>query len=421
MTGSPEGPDPKTGRLGGEGRVTIMESGDAPEAGSFRLEARTWLEENFPSSLRGGRFIMAHTQDEGEAPSEDYLLWKKRMGERGFSAPTWPKQYGGAGLAATDAEILAEEMTAAGAFNPIGGLGIMMLGPTLLEFGTDEQKARFVPPIVMGEVEWCQGFSEPGAGSDLASLRTRCEDKGDHFLVNGQKIWTSFAHVADWCFCLVRTDTTRKQSGISFLLIEMTSPGVEVRPIPLINGVSHFCETFFTDVAVPKENLVGEVNRGWTIAKRLLQHERSGLSAQRNVANVEQGLPSLARDYIGTDEKGRIADPDLRSRIVRHEMREETYRLAMKHRMAEAEEGLEGSAPLSSLKNLGAGVAQELNELAVEILGHASEGWEGAGYDEDEIELVRGWLYSKCFSIYGGSHEIQNNILSKRDLRLPEA
>lgn len=391
------------------------------EDGQFRQDARSWLAENFPASLRGSRFIMAHTQSEDHKPSEDYLLWKKRVGEKGWSAPTWPVEYGGGGLSGAEADILIEEMDAVGAFNPIGGLGIMMLGPTLLEFGSEEQKQRFVPPIVRGEVEWCQGFSEPGAGSDLASLRTRCEDKGDHFLVNGQKIWTSFAHVSDWCFCLVRTDTSRKQGGISFLLIDMTSPGVEARPISLINGVSHFCETFLTDVEVPKENLVGELNQGWTIAKRLLQHERSGLSAQRNVANVEQGLPTLAREYVGTDGEGRIADLDLRSRMVGHEMRGEAYRLALRHRSQEAEAGVESTAPLSSLKNLGAGIAQELNELAVEILGHASGGWDGPGYSEEEIELIRGWLYSKCFSIYGGSHEIQNNILAKRELNLPGA
>lgn len=385
----------------------------------FRDEARTWIADNFPTSLRGTQFIMAHTQNEGEEPSADYKSWKSRMADKGWSAATWPVEYGGGGLTMTQADILAEEMAAAGAFNPIGGLGIMMLGPTLLEYGTDEQKARFIPSIIRGESEWCQGFSEPGAGSDLASLRTRCEDKGDHFLVNGQKIWTSFAHVSDWCFCLVRTDTTRKQGGISFLLIDMKAPGVEVRPIPLINGVSHFCETFLTDVKVPRKNLVGEVNQGWEIAKRLLQHERSGLSSQRNVANVEQGLPNLACTYVGTDEGGKIADPDLRCRIVQHQMRDESYRLAMRQRAAEAEAGLPCSAPLSSLKNLGAGIAQELNELAVEILGASGTGWDGAGYAEDEIELVRDWLYSKCFSIYGGSHEIQNNILAKRDLRLP--
>ncbi|WP_082826104.1 acyl-CoA dehydrogenase family protein [Croceicoccus estronivorus] len=387
----------------------------------FRQQAQDWLTENFPPSLRGGRFIMPHTQEEGSSPSADYLLWKQRMAAKGWSVPTWPSEYGGGGLSIRQAEILAEEMTRAGAFNPIGGLGIMMLGPTLLEYGNDEQKARHIPPIVRGEVEWCQGFSEPGAGSDLAALRTRCEDKGDHFLINGQKIWTSFAHVSDWCFCLVRTDTSVKQAGISFLLIDMKTPGVEARPIELINGVSHFCETFFTDVKVPKENLVGRVNQGWEIAKRLLQHERSGLSSQRNVANVEQGLPHLAREYVGTDDAGRIADADLRTRIVQHMMRQEAYGLALKHRNAEIEAGQDGTAPMSSLKNLGAGVAQELNELAVEILGHAGTGNRGPGFSNTELELTSGWLYSKCFSIYGGSHEIQNNILAKRELGLPGA
>ncbi len=385
----------------------------------FRASARQWLAENFPPSLKGGKFFLRHTEE--EEPGPDYYLWKGRMADKGWGVPTWPARYGGGGLTSQQAEILAEEMAQAGAFNPIGGLGVMMLGPTVLEFGTEEQKLRHIPPIARGEREWCQGFSEPGAGSDLASLRTRCEDKGDHFLVNGQKIWTSFAHIADWCFCLVRTDTSRKQAGISFLLIDMRSEGVEARPISLINGVSHFCETFFTDVKVPKENLLGEVNAGWGIAKRLLQHERNGLSAQRNVANVDRGLPDLAREYVGTDDKGRIVDTDLRARLVAHMMRQQAYRLTLKHRNAEIEAGLEGSAQMSVLKNLGARVAQNLNELAVEILGLAGLGWEGPGFTEEELELTSGWLYSKCFSIYGGSHEIQNNITAKRVLALPDA
>ncbi|MGE4410838.1 MAG: acyl-CoA dehydrogenase family protein [Sphingobium sp.] len=387
----------------------------------FRASARQWLADNFPVSLKGGKYILPHTQEEGEKPGPDYLLWKGRMANKGWGVPTWPARYGGGGLTTCQAEILAEEMARIGAFNPIGGLGVMMLGPTVLEFGTEEQKLRHVPPIARGEIEWCQGFSEPGAGSDLASLRTRCEDKGDHFLVNGQKIWTSFAHVSDWCFCLVRTDTSRKQAGISFLLIDMRTEGVEARPISLINGVSHFCETFFTDVKVPKENLLGEVNAGWGIAKRLLQHERNGLSSQRNVANVERGLPDLARAYVGTDDEGRIADADLRARITAHMMRQHAYGLTLRHRNAGIEAGLEGSAQMSVLKNLGARVAQDLNELAVEILGIAGLGWEGPGYSEEELELTSGWLYSKCFSIYGGSHEVQNNITAKRVLALPSA
>ncbi|MBP6111403.1 MAG: acyl-CoA dehydrogenase family protein [Sphingobium sp.] len=385
----------------------------------FRASTRQWLAENFPPSLKGGKYFLRHAQDEQAAP--EYYVWRKRMADKGWGVPLWPARYGGGGLTSREAEILGEEMAQIEAFNPIGGLGVMMLGPTVLEFGTEEQKLQHIPPIARGELEWCQGFSEPGAGSDLASLRMRCEDRRDHFLVNGQKIWTSFAHIADWCFCLVRTDTSRKQGGISFLLIDMRSEGVEPRPISLINGVSHFCETFFTDVKVPKENLLGEVNGGWAIAKRLLQHERNGLSSQRNVANVERGLPELARHYVGTDAGGRIADADMRARLVSHMMRQNAYRMTLKHRNAEIEAGLEGSAPMSVLKNLGACIAQDLNELALEILGAAGLGWEGPGFNEEELELTSGWLYSKCFSIYGGSHEIQNNITAKRVLALPDA
>ncbi len=387
----------------------------------FRQVARDWIERNFPPSLKGGQFVIRHSREELAAIPADERLWKQRMGEKGWSTPTWPVAYGGGGLSLQQADILAEEMARAGAFNPIGGLGIMMLGPTLLEYGTEEQKRQHIPPIVRGELEWCQGFSEPGAGSDLAALRTRCDDMGDHFLVNGQKIWTSFAHLADWCFCLVRTDTSVKQQGITFLLIDMRTPGIDVRPIELINGVSHFCEVFLTDVRVPKANLVGRVNHGWEVAKRLLQHERSGLSARRNVANVEQGLAALARRYVGQDDEGRIRDGDLRARIVRLLMRQEAYRATLAQRGAELEAGLPGSVPMAALKNLGAGVAQELNELAVEILGVAGTGEAGAGFADDELEITSGWLYSKCLSIYGGSHEIQNNILAKRELGLPGA
>jgi acyl-CoA dehydrogenase len=386
----------------------------AAEPGSFRAHARDWLAANFPLSLKGGSAVMlAH----GDAPpGPDYDLWRERIGAIGWGVPSWPAEYGGGGLSADEADVLAEEMARAGAFNPIAGLGVMMLGPTVLEFGTHAQKLEHIPPIARGELRWCQGFSEPGAGSDLASLQTRCEDRGDHWLVNGQKIWTSFAHLADWCFCLVRTDTTRKQGGISFLLIDMRTPGVEARPIKLINGVSHFCETFLTDVRVPKDNLLGEVNAGWTIAKRLLQHERSGLSANRAVA---RDLADIAREYVSVDEQGRLADPDLRARLTDHLMTARAYALTLRRRAAEAEAGRPPTTALSVLKNLGARIAQDRGELGVEILGHNGLGWDGEGYDRAELGLVSEWLYSKCYSIYGGSHEIQNNITAKRVLELP--
>eukprot|EP01035_Chromulina_nebulosa_P005452 gene5452-7396_t len=222
----------------------------------------------------------------------DALLWKQRMGEKGWGTPTWPKEYGGGGLSSAEARVLQQEMNRIGARNPIGGMGIMMFGPTLLEYGSEEQKQRHIPPICRGEIRWCQGYSEPGAGSDLAALQTRCEDRGDHFLVNGQKVWTSGAQYADWCFCLVRTDFTTKHDGISFILFDMKTPGVEVRPIQLISGNSPFCETFLTDVKVPKENLVGELNKGWTIGKRLLIHERNSLSGGGGSAGrVAAGTP----------------------------------------------------------------------------------------------------------------------------------
>ena len=385
----------------------------------FRMAARAWLDASFPPSLRGQR-MPAGGHGEMPEPAADLAIWKQRMGETGWGVPTWPRAYGGGGLSGDQAEILAEELAAAGAFNPIGGLGVMMLGPTLLEFGTEEQKQRHVPAIARGDVIWCQGFSEPGAGSDLASLRTRCEDMGDHWLVNGQKVWTSYAHHADWCFCLVRTSTERKQGGISFLLIDMKSPGVEARPITLINGGSHFCETFFTDVRVPKDNLVGELNAGWNIAKRLLQHERNGLSSIRGSDSSGPNLPELAARYCRRDAQGRIAEADLRVRLADHLMGDRAYRLTLQRRQREEEAGLNPSTPTSTLKNLGAIIGQQRTELAMEILGLRGLGWDGDGFEDDELDIVDQWLFARCYSIYGGSHEVQNNITALRELNLPK-
>src|SRR5580658_2657471 len=256
------------------------------ELEAFRAEARSWLEENCPASLRGHPELIMEAMNRREKPTGDVELWRQRMGAKGWGTPTWPKEHGGGGLSAAEARVLGEEMARIGAANPIGGMGVIMFGPTLLEYGNDEQLRRHVPPIVKGELRWCQGYSEPGAGSDLASLQTRAEDKGDHFLVNGQKIWTSGAQYADWCFCLVRTDPkAKKHEGISFLLIDMHSPGVLARPIKMISGASGQCETFFTDVKVPKENLMGQLNGGWAIAKRLLQHERNGMGNRLGTPN----------------------------------------------------------------------------------------------------------------------------------------
>src|ERR1700761_9628658 len=285
---------------------------------AFRAEAKAWIEANFPAELKGKPNPMMREEAQKPSPAQD--AWKKAMGDKGWGTPTWPTQYGGGGLSPAEARVLQQELGRAGAYNPIGGMGVMMFGPTLLEYGTEDQKREHIPPIVRGDLQWCQGYSEPGAGSDLASLQTRAEDKGDHFLINGQKIWTSGAQFAQWCFCLVRTDTTKKHEGISFVLIDMNQPGVEVRPIQLINGTSPFCETFFTDARAEKKNLVGPLNGGWTIGKRLLQHERSGLSGGGGMFGMGKSLEQLAKEYVGVDEQGRVADADLRARVIQNDM-----------------------------------------------------------------------------------------------------
>jgi alkylation response protein AidB-like acyl-CoA dehydrogenase len=385
---------------------------------AFRAEARDWLKAHFPPALKGrGGMIMT----EGAGPQgADYQAWRKAMGEKGWGVPTWPTTYGGGGLSSAQARVLQQEMSAIGAWNPIAGMGVMMFGPTLLEYGNDEQKRRHIPPIVKGELRWCQGFSEPGAGSDLASLQTKCEDKGDHWLVNGQKIWTSGAQYADWCFCLVRTDTAKKHEGISFLLIDMKTPGVETRPIRLISGNSPFCETFFTDVTVPKENLVGPLGGGWTIAKRLLQHERSNLTGGGGFGAPRQSLPELAKTYVGADAEGRIVDTDLRARVAQNEMEGRAFQLTAMRSMVESRSNQGPTAATSIMKNAGTKIYQDRAELTLEIMGSQGLGWEGEGFNADELAAVRGWLGGKATTIYGGSFEVQNNIISKRILGLPD-
>ncbi|UZK66750.1 acyl-CoA dehydrogenase family protein [Sphingomonas sp. M1-B02] len=393
--------------------------GDAPvDAGeAFRAKVRDWLAANFPPSLKGKDNGMSAVEGPSE-PTPDEDAWRKAMGETGWGVPTWPKEYGGGGLSRAESRILQEEMTRAGASNPIGGMGVMMFGPTLLEYGSEEQKREHIPPIARAEIRWCQGYSEPGAGSDLASLQCFAEDRGDHYLVNGQKTWTSGGQWADKCFMLVRTDRTKKHEGITFLLCDMDSPGVEVKPIRLISGSSPFCETFFTDVKVPKTNRVGQEGEGWTIGKRLLQHERSSLSGGSGAGRMFAGTPlsQIAKQYVGVDGEGRIADADLRGRIVRHEMDMRAFMLTLRRASQEAKSNQGPSAATSIMKNVGARIMQERSELLIEIRGLAGLGWEGEGFGDEELRDVRTWLFGKAVSIYGGSSEIQNNVIAKRIL-----
>jgi alkylation response protein AidB-like acyl-CoA dehydrogenase len=386
----------------------------------FRAEAREWIAANFPAALKGRANPMM--REERAKPTADQEAWRIAVGEKGWGVPTWPKAYGGGGLSGGEARVLQQELNRAGAYNPIGGMGTMMFGPTLLEYGTEAQKQEHIPPIAKGEIQWCQGFSEPGAGSDLASLQCKAEDKGDHFVINGQKIWTSGAQFADWCFCLVRTDTSKKHEGISFVLFTMRQPGVEVRPIPLIAGNSPFCETFFTDAIAQKKDLVGPLNGGWTIAKRLLQHERSGLSGAGGGGMFGQAksLDVLAKEYVGADEKGRISDSDLRTRIVNNAIEARAFQQTAVRAMMEAKGNSGPSAATSIMKNAGTSVMQDRAELTLEIMGSQGLGWEGAGYSTEELAAVRGWLGGKAVTIYGGSFEVQANIISKRILGLPD-
>ena len=396
--------------------ATQAEIDRAGDTEVFRQEVRQFIAESFPDSLRGKGNALAAV--EGPATeSEAQKAWREAMGSRGWGTPTWPAEYGGGGLSRKQAAILNEELARAGAYNPIGGMGVMMFGPTLLEYGSEAQKKEHIPPICRGEIRWCQGYSEPNAGSDLANLQTMAEDKGDYYLVNGQKTWTSGGQWADKCFCLVRTDRSDKHKGISFLLIDMDAPGVEVRPIKMISGMSPFCETFFDDVKVPKENLVGEEGQGWTIGKRLLQHERTNLSGGGSMARMMgASLADIAKKYVETEDDGRIADAVLRDRIADFEIRWNAFLLTAR-RAADESKAQGGVSEISSvLKKVGTKLGQERAELTIEIMGLQGLGWEGEGFTDAELAGVRGWLFGKATTIYGGSTEIQNNIIAKRVL-----
>ena len=395
------------------------------EIETFRAEVREWLEANFPKSLANdANAQLAKLQAQPESP--EATAWRKALGAKGWGTPTWPKEIGGGGLSREQAKVLAEEMAKVGARNPIGGMGVTFFGPTLLEYGSEALKKEHFPGIVNGDVWWCQGYSEPGAGSDLASLQTRAEDKGDHFLVNGSKIWTSGAQHADRCYCLVRTDTSKKHEGISFLLIDMKDPGVETRPILLINGQAPFCETFFTDVKVPKSQLFGPLNGGWTVAKRLMQFERDSIAGMLGGGNIGGGavamptIPEAAKERLGVEADGRLAEPDLRRRITDHLMENRAFTLTVKRAADDARSSNGPSNAAAIMKYAGAKIAHERNELMVEAMGLQGLGWDGDGFSPAELNAVRSWLRSKANSIEGGTSEINLNIVSKRVLGLPD-
>ncbi len=393
----------------------------------FRQQTRAWLEANCPPSMRT-RMVPGEEVNGGRkrpSTNPEAYDWLDRMAAKGWTAPTWPEAYGGGELDKDHFLVLIEEMQRINARPPLGGMGITMIGPTLLEYGTEDQKLRHLPTIARGEVAWRQGYSEPGAGSDLASLQTSAEDHGDYFLVNGSKIWTSGAAHADWIFCLVRTDKTApKHEGISFLLFSMDSPGVTVKPIELINGKSPFCQTFFDDVKVPKVDLVHKINQGWGVAKRLLQHERSGMAALASadtagpLERIKPSLPlgELAKHYAGT---ARIGDAELRRDIVANEMLKQSFFLTQKRAVEESAANTPGAAT-SIFKYVEAEYVKAQLELQMRIRGSQGLGWEGDSFSAEEISMTRLWLEAKSISIAGGSNEIQLNIIAKRVLGLPD-
>jgi alkylation response protein AidB-like acyl-CoA dehydrogenase len=385
---------------------------------AFRAEAREWVAANFPPSLKGGMGALG----ENAAATGDVKLWKQRLADKGWGCPTWPVEYGGGGVSQAAARVLKQEMDRAGAWSPYNDLiAVNMVGPTILEYGTEEQKRQHVPPIARGELRWCLGYSEPGAGSDLASLTTRAEDAGDHWVVNGSKMWTSGAEVANWCGALVRTDPqAKKHDGISFLLIDMDQPGVTTKPIRLIAGQSPFSETFFDNARAEKYNLLGRLNDGWNVGKRLLMHERAGQTAAAPLGGPKRTILDLAREYVGLDADGRLSDRDLRNRLADNQLQAKAHALTIARVQAEARGNLNPGTTASVLKNSATRIAQAQSELTIEIMGSQGLGWEGEGFHPDELEAARSWLHGKSMSIYGGSTEIQNNIVAKRILGLPD-
>ena len=389
---------------------------------TFRAETRAWLEANCPAECRGP---VASDEDRvwggrnAVFPTPAHKTWLETMGARGWTAPEWPKAYGGGGLSREEAKVLASEMRRIDAQAPLASFGVWMLGPALLAFGTEEQKQRFLPEIVRGEIRWCQGYSEPGAGSDLAAIQTRAEDKGDHWIVNGQKVWTSYADKADWIFCLVRTDPEApKHLGISFVLFDMATPGVSTRPITLISGKSPFCETFFDDVRVEKANLVGTLNRGWDVAKALLAHERTMIGAMGEIAG---GRPvgQVASGSIGLDEDGRLDEPMLRARIAELEVDAAAFKLALERTGDLAKAGQAHPAIASMLKYYGSELNKRRHELLMAAGGSEALEWEGERSRDGAT--ARDWLRTKANSIEGGTSEVQLNIIAKHLLQLPGA
>ena len=390
----------------------------------FRRETRAWLEANCPESMRtpmpdgdlvwGGRTV--------EYKTEDQRLWFERMRDKGWFCPDWPAEYGGGGLSPEQNAVLEGEMRRMRCRSPQINLGVWMLGPVILEFGTEAQKRELLPPMALGQIRWCQGFFEPNAGSDLASLKTSAVDAGDHFVVNGTKIWTSYGDKSDWMYMLVRTDpSASKQKGISLLVVDMTSPGIEVRPIDLISGKSSFCQVFFDNVKVPKGQLIGPLNGGWTLAKALLQHERRAMSklGESSMPNHFDLLELMTR-YLPPADASSPAEIVLRARVFAAAMDTHAFTLTTQRMGDEARAGQNVADVASIMKLVHSEQDKDKFELLLDLMGHRALGWECDAFEADELAVTRAWLGSFAQTIAGGSSEVQLNVIAKRVLQLPD-
>ncbi|WP_120505382.1 acyl-CoA dehydrogenase family protein [Sulfitobacter mediterraneus] len=383
---------------------------------AFRAELRGWLEDNCPQEMRDGgmsedAICWGGTQWTFSSPAQKD--WLERAAAKGYTVPTWPVEYGGAGLNREEEKVFHEEMARINARSPLQSFGIWMLGPALLHFGTHEQKLHYLPPIARGEIRWCQGYSEPGAGSDLASVQTKGADQGDHWLVNGQKIWTSYADKADWIFALIRTDTDApKHKGISFLLIDMNDAGVETRPIKMISGISPFCETFFSDVKVPKHQIVGEENRGWDVAKYLLTHEREMISGGgAGLSGGGRALGAILAESAGEDG---LTDATLRADAMRCEIDALAIGLTLERYKDQSEAGQGAGDASAMLKYMGTELNKQRHELLMNAGGSDALEWDGPLGNR-----AGDWLRTKANSIEGGTSEVMLSIVSRRVLGLP--
>jgi alkylation response protein AidB-like acyl-CoA dehydrogenase len=398
------------------------------ELEAYRSEVREWLEKYAPAGLRGlnnPRYAYWGGR-KPELPHPDAQRFCELAAERGLTAPTWPTEYGGGGMSAAHERVLNQELARLNLPAPLVGFGLQMIGPTLLQFGTDEQKREHLPKIVRGQIRWCQGYSEPNAGSDLASLATSAVLDGDEYILNGQKIWTSYGDKSDWMFVLVRTDPgAKKQQGITFLLVDMQTPGVEVRPILLISGASPFTETFFTEARAKTKNVIAGVNNGWTVAKALLGHERTMIAnvfgtggGARNAGDNKNALAELARKYVG-DQNGQLSDPLLRDAVTQISMDARCFLATVTRNADNIKAGHRPGPETSLFKVYGTELNQRREELMLKIRGPQALGWEGPGYSSEELEKTREWLRSRGNTIEGGTSEVQLNIIAKRVLELP--